>query len=86
MLTRKIVGFNDEIEFLVVNDQIQVIDNGSLYKNKLRNFRISSTEIQDSFIVSEFSRRLTKKIPGRLNIKQKSNLLIPEYVIHFYIF
>lgn len=37
MSTRKIVGFNDEIEFLVVNDQIQVIDNGSLYKNKLRN-------------------------------------------------
>ena len=37
MTTRKIIGFNDEMEFLVVNDQIQVIDNGPLYKNKLRN-------------------------------------------------
>lgn len=37
MTTRKIIGFNDEMEFLVVNDQIQVIDDGPLYKNKLRN-------------------------------------------------
>ena len=38
MSTRKIVGFNDEIEFEVFNEQvIRVIDNGSLYKNKLRN-------------------------------------------------
>lgn len=38
MSTRKIVGFNDEIEFEVFNEQvIRVIDSGSLYKNKLRN-------------------------------------------------
>jgi hypothetical protein len=37
MSTRKIVGFNDDIEFEVINDQIRVIDNGLLYKNKLKN-------------------------------------------------
>lgn len=37
MATRKIVGFNDDIEFEVVNDQIRIIDNGPLYKNKLKN-------------------------------------------------
>jgi hypothetical protein len=37
MSTRKIVGFNDEIEFEVVNDKIRIIDNGPLYKNKLKN-------------------------------------------------
>lgn len=38
MSTRKIVGFNDKIEFEVFNEQvIRVIDSGSSYKNKLRN-------------------------------------------------
>ena len=37
MTSRKIEGFNDEIEFRVINDEIVVIDNGTSYKNKLRN-------------------------------------------------
>lgn len=38
MSTRKIVGFNDECEFEVINNNIiRVIDNGPSYKNKLKN-------------------------------------------------
>lgn len=37
MSNRKIIGFNDEIEFELIDNQIRVIDNGPLYKNKLKN-------------------------------------------------
>lgn len=37
MSTRRINGFCDESEFEVSNDIIRIIDNGPLYKNKLRN-------------------------------------------------
>jgi hypothetical protein len=37
MEPRKITGYNDEIEFIVINHVIYIVDNGISYKSKLKN-------------------------------------------------
>ena len=50
METRRIVGFNDEIEFEVLdNSTIKVIDNGTSYKNVLRNGLLLDTLCEMEF-------------------------------------
>ena len=79
MSIRKIVGFNDEIVFEVVNDQIRVIDNGNSYKNKLRNGLLLDTlcsmNVQYEDIICE---QLVENIKENKCVKINYNTEIPN--------
>ena len=79
MSIRKIVGFNDEMVFEVIDDQIRVIDNGNSYKNKLRNGLLLDTlcsmDVQYEDIIFEQS---VENIKENKCIKINYNAEIPN--------